>query len=666
MHMPLPRKWPSLTAVLVLVLLAAVLVAVSLRSRPTPGQRLAPRDADPSAWAVEIPPERLVFDNRQPDPQLKAVLDQAKGRPPRQGGWGDLADLRRDWFWSQRAYPLDTLPADANLKALEYVGSQMAAQSLGQTWQALGPGPIQGERSAFISARVTTAICGAGLPPGASRPSPSILRIPTSSMSLRRAAAFGRAPTAAPRIFPLTDNQPSQAFHSLVVDPTNPNTLYAGTGEIGGLYGLGILKSTDGGASWTLLGRDLLEGLVVSAIIVHPTQPNIVYAAAANAAHGNTRACRASGAPCCARPTAARVGRPCAHCDDCYGFSDLVMEDANPQVLYAAAGEYGIYKTTDGGASWAKLTNGLPERGFRRIELGIGRGSGSGVIYAGYDARVSVQGQIKAWGLVYRSSDHGATWQELEQAPNYCSSQCWYDNIIAVHPTDPNTVLIGGNFFDSTPDSEADGRVLASTDGGANWFDMTPGLALNRAVHADMHAISFKPGNPNEIWIGNDGGIFRSTNGGQTWEARPGNIAVAQFVDLAVHPSDPNIAFGGLQDNAKVKFDGQTWTGMDTGDGGHSEIDPFDPSIFYGSRFSDPACCQQFQRNDFGGTAPLAAWPQKSNGITTQDRVNFYAPFVTDPVNPGVLYWGTYRLYRTANRGESWQAISGDLTRGKH
>ena len=194
---------------------------------------------------------------------------------------------------------------------------------------------------------------------------------------------------------------------------------------------------------------------------------------------------------------------------------------------------------------------------------------------------------------------------------------------------------------------------------------MTPGLALNRAVHADMHAISFKPGNPNEIWIGNDGGIFRSTNGGQTWEARPGNIAVAQFVDLAVHPSDPNIAFGGLQDNAKVKFDGQTWTGMDTGDGGYSEIDPFDPSIFYGSRFSDPACCQQFQRNDFGGTAPLAAWPQKSNGITTQDRVNFYAPFVTDPVNPGVLYWGTYRLYRTGNRGESWQAISGDLTRGE-
>ncbi len=659
------RRLQFLAAILVLVLIALVLLAVRLWSRPTLGQQLTQSDADASAWAVEIPPERLVFDNRQPDPKLKEVLDRAKGRPPRQGGWGDLSDLRRDWYWNQRAYPLDTIPPDANIKALAYVSSQMEAQSQEQTWQELGPGPIQGGAIGIFQCQGEDCAMWRGPTTGRIKvitfnpQNPSIVYVATAGGGIWKTTDGGTS------YVPLTDDQPSQAFHSLVLDPLNPNIIYAGTGEIGGLYGVGILKSTDGGANWTLLGRSVFEGLVTSAIIVHPTQPNIVYAAAANAAHGNT-----AGVPKATRAVfrstdGGQSWESLLGCDDCYGFSDLVMEDANPQILYAAAGENGVYKTTDGGAGWTKLTNGLPERGFRRIELGIGHGSGSGVIYAGFDAKVSVGGQIEAWGLIFKSSDHGATWQELKQAPNYCSSQCWYDNIIAVHPTDPDTVLIGGNFYDSTADSIADGRVLASTNGGANWFDMTPGLALNRAVHADMHAISFKPGNPNEIWIGNDGGLYRSTDGGQTWEGRPGNIAVTQFVDLAVHPSDPNIAFGGLQDNAKVKYDGQKWTGMDTGDGGYSEIDPFVPKIFYGSRFSDPTCCQQFQRNDFGGTDNLKDWPQKSNGITTQDRVNFYAPFITDPASSGVLYWGTFRLYRTDDRGESWQAISGDLTRGE-
>ena len=221
---------------------------------------------------------------------------------------------------------------------------------------------------------------------------PSIVYVASAGGGIWKSTNGGTA------YIPLTDNQPSQAFQSLVVDPTNPNTLYAGTGEIGGLYGLGILKSTDGGANWTLLGRDLLEGLVVSAIIVHPTQPNIVYAAAANAAHGSTRGLPRERRSVLRSTDGGASWASLAHCDDCYGFSDLVMEDANPQVLYAALGEHGIFKTTDAGVSWAKLTNGLPERGFRRIELGIGRGSGSGVIYAGYDARVSVQGQLKAWG----------------------------------------------------------------------------------------------------------------------------------------------------------------------------------------------------------------------------------------------------------------------------
>jgi len=104
--------------------------------------------------------------------------------------------------------------------------------------------------------------------------------------------------------------------------------------------------------------------------------------------------------------------------------------------------------------------------------------------------------------------------------------------------------------------------VHKSTNGGATWQDITPATALNRAVHPDMHAIAFDPSNPDIVWVGTDGGIFRSSNGGQTWQQRNGNLSTLQVVNLAVHPSNPNIAFGGLQDNAKAVYNGSAWFGM--------------------------------------------------------------------------------------------------------
>ncbi len=271
-------------------------------------------------------------------------------------------------------------------------------------------------------------------------------------------------------------------------------------------------------------------------------------------------------------------------------------------------------------------------------------------------------GGVEPWGLIYKSSDHGQSWQMLQNAPNYCSSQCGYDNIIAVHPTNANTVYIGGNFVGGDPWA---GVVHKTTDGGQSWQDMTPGTAQNRMVHPDMHAIAFNPSNPNEVWVGNDGGVFRSTNGGQTWEQRNIGLSTLQFINIGIHPTNSSIAFGGMQDNAKAKYDGSKWTGLDTGDGGYSEIDPFDPKYWYSTRYSIQGSVVQFQRNDKGGTAPLSDWQQLANGIDINDRVLFYVPFVMDTSSQGVLYLGTHRLYRTNNRGDSWQAISGDLTRGE-
>ncbi|NOX61372.1 MAG: hypothetical protein GXP42_05430 [Chloroflexi bacterium] len=608
--------------------------------------------AAPGASADKLTPRPTV------SPELKAMMNRSRGRPPLLAE--DVPDLRRDWFWSQRIYPADSAPVDANIKALEKVREQgMSAQSMEQTWQSLGPNSIENGIVGLYNC--TQYDCNAWRTNVSGRTkaivfhpqNPNIIYIATAVGGLWKSTDGGNSFT------PLTADQPSHAFHSLALDPTNPNIIYAGTGEIQGYYGVGLLKSTDGGQSWTLLGKDIFKGLVISAIVVHPTNPSTIYVATSIMVQPLGQDFPPRGV---FRSTdGGQTWTALAQCERCYGISDLVMADNNPQVLYAGVMGAGVLKTTDGGQTWTWLSNGLPDRGFNRVELAIGRGAQSNVLYAGLDARVNVGGRVEPWGLIYKTTDGGQSWTLLQNAPNYCSSQCGYDNIIAVHPTNANIVYIGGNLIGGDPWR---GVVHKTTDGGQTWQDLTPGTANNKMVHPDMHAITFKPGNPNEVWIGNDGGVFRSTDGGQTWEHVNANLNTLQFIGLGVHPTNPNIAFGGLQDNAKAKFDGARWVGLDTGDGGFSAIDPFDPNIWYGTRFSISGSVIQFQRNDKGGTPALADWQQKANGIDINDRVLFYVPFTLDPSTPGVIYLGTHRLYRTADRGDSWQAISGDLTRG--
>ena len=561
-------------------------------------------------------------------PELRAMMNFTRGRPPE--GSGDMGEKRRNWFWEQRSYPLDTIPPEANLEALNQANDMVAAQAADQTWSSLGPNSIE---NGIVGLHDCDEIdCGAWRTNVSGR-TKVIAFNPSSPNTLYVATAVGgiwKSTDGGASYTPITSDQPSHAFHSMALDPTNPNIIYAGTGEIQGYYGVGLLKSTNGGQTWTLLGQDLFKGLVITSIIVHPTTPSTIYISTSVQTQQDGPVFPRRGI---LRSTnGGQTWTELAGCDNCYGVSDLIMEDSNPQILYAGVNGQGIIKSSDGGASWASLGNGLPDRGFDRVELANGRGAQAGVIYAGFDARVSSGGQVVPWGLIYKSSDHGQSWQELQNAPNYCSSQCGYDNIIAVHPTNANTLYIGGNLVGGDPWK---GVVHKSTNGGQTWTDVTPGTALNRMVHPDMHAIAFKPGNPEEVWIGNDGGVFRSTNGGQTWEQRNIGLSTLQFVNIGIHPTNPNIAFGGLQDNAKAKYDGTKWVGLDTGDGGYSEIDPFNPTIWYSTRYSIQGSVVQFQRNDKGGTAPLADWPRKADGININDRVGFLRALYIRSQHPG-------------------------------
>jgi hypothetical protein len=143
-------------------------------------------------------------------------------------------------------------------------------------------------------------------------------------------------------------------------------------------------------------------------------------------------------------------------------------------------------------------------------------------------------------------------------------------------------------------------------------------------------------------------------------------LATLQFQSVALHPTNPQVAFGGMQDNSKASTSGSTqWIGIDRGDGGFAAIDPFDPKYWYGTRFSISRRFVQFQRNTKNGSTPSEDWPITANGVQSQtDRVLFYMPFITDPSTPGRLYLGTNRLYRTNNRGDLWSLVSPDLTKG--
>lgn len=591
-------------------------------------------------------------------------------RPPQQGeepSWKALAPggpelpewvedggkprLRQYYFVLQRAYPLRTLPSGTLEKAWDQARRRSglyraAAQS---AWENIGPAPMQNSQIGAQQVNVSGRVTALAVNPHNSK----VVYLGTAMGGVWKTTNAGNSWT------PLTDNMPSLAVGALALAPSSPNVIYVGTGEptpgLDNYYGVGIYKSTDGGQTWKHLGQDMFTGLGISAIVVHPNNPNIVYVATTRTGVlGPSLPVRGI----FLSRDGGQTWKGLIGCRDCWGASDLLMNPNNPNVLYAAFWSIGIFKSTDGGQKWSQLTQGLPDKNFGRAELAIAP-SNPNVLYAGYEYRIP--GKFQG-GIVFKSTDGGASWSWLDKAPNYCTGQCWYDNVIVVHPRQPDKVYLGGSAnYVWQPVFRVKEVVVRSTDGGTTWEDLSPNDSPAHTLHPDVHAIAFDPQNPTIVWVGNDGGVWRSTDGGRTWQNRNSNLATLQFTGIGVHPTNANVVFGGMQDNNKARTTGgRVWQALDVGDGGYAAIDPFTPNVYYGSRFGI-----SFQRNDKGGTAAIDDWPMKIEGIDKNDRALFYAPFALDPSTAGVIYYGTHRLYRSADRGETWTPISDNLTKGE-
>jgi uncharacterized repeat protein (TIGR01451 family) len=489
---------------------------------------------------------------------------------------------------------------------------------------------------------------------------------------------------------PRTDNLPSLAIGALAIAPSNDSIVYAGTGE-GALsgdsyFGNGILKSTNGGTTWSHVSGNYFVGVSVSRLVVDPTNSNHLFAAVLRGRGGARRVTPPIHSQYGIWES--RNGGVSWHLikktpNGTNGATDLEMDPQNPRILYASFWQDQVYKSTDGGHHWTPIMNGLPSQynvdNFTRFSIAISHPSGqSAVLYAGTDF-IDSNGDYQLSRL-FRSDDQGGTWNELpttgfggnsdDSVLDYCGGQCFYDNVVEADPTNPDIVYAGGQFNYGA----SSGGIYRSDDGGQTWKN------LGWDLHPDYHALAFDPNDPNAILIGSDGGVWYSPDGGgrlpgaldegdltaTDWQSmNGGGLQIGQFTSIATNPMDPGSMWGGLQDNGtELDLGGGAWLDMVGGDGGQVLVDPTDANYVYGTYYNISPW-----RIDDGGTYLLNN-SYIRNGINLSDRSGFYVPFALNQDDPSQLFLGTYRLYRTDNAKAPsandvlWHAISPDLTDG--
>ncbi len=550
---------------------------------------------------------------------------------------------RQEWFYGQRAYPLPAIPARARLDALAHIerfnktrslnsaarpgASRLAITTDTANWTMIGPQPTGGGTLNATAGRIN-----------------AIAVDPRDNNTVYLGAAEGgvwKTKDGGLTWTPLTDQQPSLANGAIVIDPSNPDTVYVGTGEENfagdSYYGAGILKSTDGGATWTqILGPFLRDK--IGTLAIHPKDGKTLLAAS-SAGLWRSPDAGESWIPVISAVTATSV----------------LFDPTDGSSAYAALGatggstRNGVYHSTDGGLTWQKLTGGgFPATNVGRISLAMAASQPS-IIYAQVqDSSSAGFGNLLG---IWKTVDGGATWNKLPgTSASVWGPYQWYTIPIAVSPADPNIVFSGGLL------------IQRSLDGGNTWSQLAQTGASGQVIHVDEHVFVFTA-DATRLYIGNDGGAYSTTDitaNRVSWTDLNSTLAITQFYPgMSMHPTDPLITLAGAQDNGTQRFTGgPSWSNITCGDGGYTSIDASVPTLFFG-------VCQNIQIEK---TLPFPGAIQFTNsvyGIDQNDQVAFIAPFVLDPSNPQTAYFGTYRLWRSTDSAGSWAPLSPDLTVGK-
>lgn len=454
---------------------------------------------------------------------------------------------------------------------------------------------------------------------------------------------------------PLFDGESSYSIGTITIDPGNFNRIWVGTGEnVGGRhmgYGDGIYRSDDGGASWKNMG--LKESEHISKIIVHPDDPNTIWVASQGRlwSSGGERGVYKSS-------DGGETWKQVLAAGEWTGATDLLIDPRNPDRLYAAlwqrhrtiaaymggGPESGLYRSEDGGETWTELTGGLPEGNMGKIGLGISP-QRPDVLYAAIE-------MDRRGGGVWRSIDRGASWEKRSDAVAGGTGPHYYQELY-VSPHQFDRIYI------------ADVRMRVSEDGGKT-FKPVP----YEYKHSDDHALAFRKDDPDYLLAGSDGGLYESYDLGKSWRFID-NLPVTQFYKVAVDDSRPfYYVYGGTQDNNTQGGPSRTdnvngirnadWFIPLFADGHQPATEPGNPDIMY-SQWQQG----NLVRVDRTTGEKVYVKPQPAPG-DPPERFNWDAPVFISPHSPTRVYFASQRLWRSDNRGDSWTAVSGDLTRNQN
>ncbi len=460
-----------------------------------------------------------------------------------------------DWFFMQRAFPVGEIPIEKYYEAIEQTKQIKAFSKSSRTnpWVLVGPTNIGGRISDIEMSRTSLDTIYAGIASG----------------------GIFKSIDAGINWLPIFDETYSMSIGDLVLDPTNPNIIYAGTGEVNGgggsvtYGGNGVYKSTDGGATWNHNGLEATE--YISRIIVDPVNPQRIFLGAMGKLFGKN-----SERGLYRSTDGGMTWEKKLFISDSTGCIDVAINPLNPNIVYAAMWERirrpdrlsyggptcGLYRSTDGGETWIELIYGIPHNSSSVGRIGISICETSPeIIYAIYADNIGY------FAGVYKSINGGDSWTRTGDGvlSSLFSSYGWWFGNIRVDPSNPNNIFVLGL------------DVYKTSNGGSSWFYSSGNM------HVDQHGMYIHPASPNFIVAGNDGGVYKSIDQGSNW-IKISTMPITQFYTCEVDYQFPNRYYGGTQDNGTNRTltgNQNDWQQIYGGDGFYILVDPSNNNFVY-------------------------------------------------------------------------------------
>ena len=528
-----------------------------------------------------------------------------------------------DWFYTQRAFPHNQLDYKAYQTSLrqvkEHVQLRSSQEGYNDPWQIVGATNING--------RITD------------------LEMPFDDLNtIYAGTASGgifKSTDQGNRWNPIFDDALSLSIGDIALAPSNNDIIYVGTGEAnagGGSIaydGIGVYRSLDAGQSWSYSGLEDVGS--IGRVVVHPTNPDIVYVAAMGRLFGNNQERGVY-----KTEDGGISWEQVLFVSEKTGAIDLAIHPENPNTVYAAmwqrerrpfnrsygGTESGIYRTDDGGDSWEELTEGLPQTEEEKGRIGIAIApSIPNVLYTMYAKQDgSLQG-------VYKTIDGGDSWSEKSKTAISDVPYIWWFGKVFVHPSDADMAYV----------TSLD--MFRTRNGGDNWFPIFEG------AHVDHHALFVHPQDPELVINGNDGGVYISQDGGRNYEYK-NTIPNLQFYTCAIDNVDPKKIFGGTQDNGTLAYipDEDVWETLVGGDGFRVISDPNNPDVIFGEfQFGN------LRKSTNGGQS----FSNARRGIT--GPTNWNTPYIFDPNNAEIMYYGSDKVWKSTDQADSWEAITPEI-----